>query len=162
MCLLVVFILSYMIKLVPYFIYFLFEELSKMFSQFFVTWCIWHWIWLVASSDFTDQFEQFSGVIRVGFNYFVWAVILSWILTLCCIYSFLLHMLSRGGLHGISSIELFLKNIAVCSWSIFWFWLLLFWVLFCLLLFPISVVCDLKDRVQVWCLQHYWIQCLWW
>ena len=55
-----------MFESVPYFLYFLFEELSKIFSQFFVTWCIWHWIWLVASSDFTDQFEPFSGVIGIG------------------------------------------------------------------------------------------------
>ena len=58
------------------FIYFSFEELSEIFSQFFVTWCIWHWIWLVASSDFTDQFEQFSCVIGIGFNYSVQAVII--------------------------------------------------------------------------------------
>ena len=60
-----------MLELVPYIIYFLFEELGENFSWLLVIWCIWHWIWLVASSGFIHQFEKFSGVIGVGSDYFV-------------------------------------------------------------------------------------------
>ena len=66
MCPLVVFYIEVYVRIGTLFHQFLSEEFSKVFSQFFVTLCIWHWIWFAAPCDFPDQFEQFLCIIGIG------------------------------------------------------------------------------------------------
>ena len=60
-----------MFELVPYFIYFSLKNWAKFLASSLSLGASGIGFWLVASSDFTDQFEQFSDVIGIGFDYSV-------------------------------------------------------------------------------------------